>query len=67
MNYYQLLIFFQKGEHLSRNYLLKQCSSELIQQALDNDFIREDGTNKDGDVLYTITRSGLEERDKKGV
>ncbi len=62
-NFYQLLIFFQKGEHLSRNYLLKQCSSELIQQALDNGFIIE-GTNKDGDVVYSITKLGVEERDK---
>ncbi|MBR3629101.1 MAG: hypothetical protein IKN55_01320 [Oscillospiraceae bacterium] len=62
-NFYQLLVFFQKGEQLRRDFLLKHCTPELIQQALDNRFITE-STNNDGDVVYSITRSGIEERDK---
>lgn len=63
--FYKLLIYFKRGEMITRFFLLRKpgVTEELIDEALRNGYIVE-SYNYDKEIRYTITARGIDKRDK---
>ena len=63
--FYQLLIYFHRGEKITRSFLLRKPSitTDLIDRAIQLNYIVKTTPSKDGDIRYTITEKGIKKRD----
>ncbi|MBP3300927.1 MAG: hypothetical protein J6M34_05425 [Clostridia bacterium] len=64
-HFFKLLNYFNRGEQISRQFLLRKpgITKALIDAAIDEGYIVEVSSDN-GDVKYTITSSGINKRDK---
>ena len=62
--FYKLLIYFGRGERISRRFLLRKpdITEDLIEEAINEDYIREIHNDND-EIQYVITVEGIKKRD----
>ena len=65
--YYKLLVHFQRNEKIMRKRLLRinGITEELIDTALEHEYIIVTTPTIDGDIRYMITENGIRKRDEK--
>lgn len=64
-NYYKLLIYFKRGERITKKYLLGRpgISEELIYEAEKLGYIQEVDKTDLNEPRYRITEIGIQKRD----
>ena len=62
--FYQMLIYFGRGERISRRFLLRKpdITKDLIEEAINEGYIREIHNDND-EIQYVITSEGITKRD----
>ena len=62
--FYKLLIYFGRGERISRRFLLRKpdITEDLIEEAINEGYIREIH-NENDEIQYVITVEGIRKRD----
>ena len=62
--FYKLLIYFGRGERISRRFLLRKpdITEDLIEEAINEGYIREIHNDND-EIQYVITVEGIRKRD----
>ena len=64
-NYYKLLIYFKRGERITKKYLLGRpgISEELISEAEKLGYIQEADRTELNELRFSITELGIQKRD----
>ena len=62
--FYKLLIYFGRGERISRRFLLRKpdTTEDLIEEAINEGYIRE-MHNENDEIQYVITVEGIRKRE----
>ena len=62
--FYKMLIYFGRGERISRRFLLRKpdITEDLIEEAINKGYIREIHNDND-EIQYVITVEGIRKRD----
>ena len=62
--FYKLLIYFRRGERISKRFLLRKpdITEDLIEEAINKGYIREIHNDND-EIQYVITVEGIRKRD----
>ena len=62
--FYKMLIYFGRGERISRRFLLRKpdITEDLIEEAINEGYIREIHNDND-EIQYVITVEGIRKRD----
>ena len=63
--FYQILIYFCRGEKISRSFLLRKpnITEELLEEAINKGYIQEIHGNNN-EIQYIITSEGIRKRDE---
>ena len=63
--FYKMLIYFGRGERISRSFLLRKpdITEDLIEEAINEGYIREIHNDND-EIQYIITSEGIRKRDE---
>lgn len=65
LRYYQILLFFQRGEKIGEPFLLKHATQKEVQELLEEECIIHVDNTFFGDRQFAITDKGIEYRDRK--
>ena len=62
--FYKMLIYFGRGERISRRFLLRKpdITEDLIEEAINEGYLREIH-NENDEIQYVITVEGIRKRD----